>query len=121
MTQNGSKDFWDTGEVGDVFTKNVEQALRTAEPGFSFNFFDKEKKLFVTHVLRSLLKTTVMYAISEVSILDELIAFNEFKDVVQLATMFLVCGTLKAQLPYEKVYEVTRKEPPPRTWPYGNP
>lgn len=28
----------------EVFLKNVEQALRTAEPGFSFNFFDKENE-----------------------------------------------------------------------------
>ena len=33
--------YWRTGDVGDIFKRNVEQALRTAEPGFSFNFFDK--------------------------------------------------------------------------------
>lgn len=37
-------DFYKTGEVGDVFLKNVKQALTTGEPGFSFNFFDKEKE-----------------------------------------------------------------------------
>ncbi len=36
--------YWKTGEVGDVFRTNVRQALRTAEPGFSFNFFDKENE-----------------------------------------------------------------------------
>lgn len=36
--------YWKTGQVGDVFYKNVEQALKTAEPGFSFNFFDKENE-----------------------------------------------------------------------------
>ena len=34
--------YWKTGDAGDVFRTNVRQALRTAEPGFSFNFFDKE-------------------------------------------------------------------------------
>ena len=36
--------YWKTGEVGDVFKTNVRQALKTAEPGFSFNFFDKENE-----------------------------------------------------------------------------
>jgi ribonucleoside-diphosphate reductase alpha chain len=36
--------YWRTGEVGKVFKKNVLQAMKTAEPGFSFNFFDKENE-----------------------------------------------------------------------------
>jgi len=34
---------------------------------------------------------------------------EEFKSVVQLASKFLVCGTLRADLPYEKVYKVREK------------
>ena len=34
---------------------------------------------------------------------------DEFKDVVELASKFLVCGTLRADLPYEKVYKVREK------------
>lgn len=37
-------DYYKTGDPGKVFKENVRQALRTAEPGFSFNFFDKEKE-----------------------------------------------------------------------------
>src|SRR5205085_5414681 len=33
-----------TGDYGDIFHMNVEQALRTAEPGFSFNFGSKAKE-----------------------------------------------------------------------------
>lgn len=36
--------FYKTGDVGEVFLKNVEQALTTGEPGFSFNFFEKENE-----------------------------------------------------------------------------
>jgi ribonucleotide reductase alpha subunit len=36
--------YWNTGEIGDVFRRNVLQALSTGEPGFSFNFFDKERE-----------------------------------------------------------------------------
>jgi ribonucleoside-diphosphate reductase alpha chain len=36
--------YWTTGDTGDVFKRNVLQALSTGEPGFSFNFFDREKE-----------------------------------------------------------------------------
>lgn len=36
--------YWKTGDVGEVFLKNCEYALRNGEPGFSFNFFDKENE-----------------------------------------------------------------------------
>ena len=34
---------------------------------------------------------------------------EEFKSIVRLASQFLVCGTLRADLPYEKVYKVREK------------
>lgn len=34
---------------------------------------------------------------------------DEFKEVVRVASMFLVCGTMRAHLPYEKVYSVREK------------
>lgn len=36
-------------------------------------------------------------------------SLEEFKDVISLASKFLVCGTLRADLPYEKVYKVREK------------
>lgn len=36
-------------------------------------------------------------------------SIDEFKDVVTLASKFLVCGTLRADLPYDKVYRVREK------------
>jgi ribonucleoside-diphosphate reductase alpha chain len=36
-------------------------------------------------------------------------SLEEFKRVVELASKFLVCGTLRADLPYEKVYKVREK------------
>jgi ribonucleoside-diphosphate reductase alpha chain len=36
-------------------------------------------------------------------------SLEEFKGVVELASKFLVCGTLRADLPYEKVYKVREK------------
>lgn len=101
--------YWKTGEVGDVFRTNVRQALRTAEPGFSFNFFDKENE-------------TLRNACTEVTSADDSDVCNlgsinlgrvddlkEFTQIVELATKFLICGTLKAKLPYEAVYKTREK------------
>lgn len=33
-----------SNDVGEIFLKNVEQALSTAEPGLSFNFYEKENE-----------------------------------------------------------------------------
>jgi ribonucleoside-diphosphate reductase alpha chain len=36
-------------------------------------------------------------------------SIKEFSDIVELATKFLICGTLRADLPYAKVYETREK------------
>jgi ribonucleoside-diphosphate reductase alpha chain len=101
--------YWRTGEVGKVFKKNVLQAMKTAEPGFSFNFFEKENE-----TLRNACTEVTSADDSDVCNLGSLNfgrieSLDELKDVVRLATMFLICGTLKAQLPYDKIY-LTREK-----------
>lgn len=101
--------YYKTGDVGDVFLENVHQAMKSAEPGFSFNFFDKEDE-------------TLRNACTEVTSADDsdvcnlgsvnmgrISDINEMSEVVELATKFLICGTLKATLPYEKVYDTRQK------------
>jgi len=101
--------YWNTGEVGEVFLENCKQALSTAEPGFSFNFFDKENE-----TLRNACCEVTSEDDSDVCNLGSINLgrigdLNEFNDVVGLATKFLLLGTLKAELPYEKVYKVREK------------
>jgi len=101
--------YYETGEVGSVFQENIKQAMKTAEPGFSFNFFDKENE-----TLRNACTEVTSADDSDVCNLGSLNfgrieTISELKDVVRLATMFLICGTLKAQLPYDKVYLVRAK------------
>jgi ribonucleoside-diphosphate reductase alpha chain len=101
--------YYKTGNPGKVFYENVRQALRSAEPGFSFNFFDKERE-----TLRNACTEVTSEDDSDVCNLGSLNFgrienIDELRDVVRLATMFLICGTLKAQLPYEKVYAVREK------------
>jgi ribonucleoside-diphosphate reductase alpha chain len=98
-----------TGDVGEVFRKNVAQALKTAEPGFSFNFYDKENE-----TLRNACTEVCSEDDSDVCNLGSVNMgrirdLDEFKDVVHLATKFLFCGTFKAHLPYEKVYKIREK------------
>jgi ribonucleoside-diphosphate reductase alpha chain len=101
--------YWQTGDVGDIFRANVRQALETSEPGFSFNFFDKERE-------------TLRNACTEVTSEDDSDVCNlgsinlgriddiaDFIDVVRLGTKFLLCGTLRAQLPYSKVARIREK------------
>ena len=96
-------------ELGDVFLQNVRQALQTGEPGFSFNFFDKENE-----TLRNACTEVTSEDDSDVCNLGSLNfgrieSLQELTDVIRLATQFLICGTLKAQLPYDKVYDVREK------------
>lgn len=103
------KRYWDTGEFGHIFKENVRQALSTAEPGFSFNFFRHEEE-------------TLRNACTEVTSKDDSDVCNlgsinmgriedmsEFMVIVELAIKFLVCGTLRADLPYDRVFEIREK------------
>jgi ribonucleoside-diphosphate reductase alpha chain len=103
------ENYWKTGDVGEVFKQNVLQALSTAEPGFSFNFFDKEKE-----TLRNACTEVTSEDDSDVCNLGSINLGNigsisEFKDVVDLATKFLMCGTLYADMPYDKVGKIREK------------
>jgi ribonucleoside-diphosphate reductase alpha chain len=98
-----------TGDVGDVFRQNVRQALQTAEPGFSFNFYHHENE-----TLRNACTEVTSEDDSDVCNLGSLNmgrieTIEEFERLVELATKFLICGTVKAQLPYPKVDEVRAK------------
>lgn len=101
--------FKKTGDYGSVFRQNIKQALKTAEPGFSFNFYNKENE-----TLRNACTEVTSEDDSDVCNLGSvnigrIESIDEFRDVVALATKFLFCGTFKADLPYEKVYRVREK------------
>lgn len=102
-------DYIKTGDHGSVFLTNVEQALKSGEPGFSFNFFDKEHE-------------TLRNACTEVTSADDsdvcnlgsvnlsrIDSIDELASVVALGTKFLLHGTLRAELPYDKIYSVREK------------
>ena len=92
-----------------TFLTNCRQALSSGEPGFSFNFFNKEDE-------------TARNACCEVTSVDDSDVCNlgsinmanidtieRFKEVVKQSIRFLLLGTLRADLPYEKIEEVRAK------------
>ena len=103
------ENYWDTNDVGDIFKQNIRQALSTGEPGFSFNFWEKENE-----TLRNACTEVTSEDDSDVCNLGSINigrvdSIKEFRSIVELATMFLLCGTLVAKLPYEKVGDVREK------------
>lgn len=93
----------------DIFYKNCYYACKNGEPGFSFNFFEKEEE-------------TLRNACTEVTSEDDSDVCNlgsinmsrikelwEFMDVIYLSSRFLVCGTMEADLPYAKIAKVREK------------
>ena len=102
-------DAWLKDKSNPVFLENVKQAMKTGEPGFSFNFGDKQNE-----TLRNACCEVVSEDDSDVCNLSSvnmsrIESVEEFKDVVHLVTKFLVCGLERAELPYQKVYDVRQK------------
>lgn len=92
-----------------TFLENCRQALKTGEPGFSFNFFEK-----VNETLRNACTEVTSEDDSDVCNLGSVNMANietieQFARICYLSSKFLLCGTLVAQLPYDKVYEVREK------------
>ena len=98
-----------SGNLPDTFVENVRYAMKNGEPGFSFNFGDKQDE-------------TLRNACTEVTSADDSDVCNlgsinigaidtieEFKEIVRVASAFLVCGTLEADLPSRKIEEVRAK------------
>ena len=103
-------DAWLHGDGSDdIFIQNVRQAMMTGEPGFSFNFRDKQNE-----TLRNACTEITSEDDSDVCNLGSINLANietieELKDVVNLASKFLVCGLIRAHLPYDKVGKVRQK------------
>jgi ribonucleoside-diphosphate reductase alpha chain len=97
------------GHLPPIFIENCRKALSTGEPGFSFNFGDKENE-----TLRNACTEVCSSDDSDVCNLGSInmgsiSTLDQFRDVVRLAVGFLVCGTITADLPYDKVYTVRKK------------
>ena len=102
-------DAWLKDPMTDTFRTNVRQALMTGEPGFSFNFGDKQGE-----TLRNACTEVTSFDTNDVCNLGSLNMANietpeDFKDVVHLASKFLVCGLIRAEVPSKDIEMVRQK------------
>lgn len=100
------QEYYKTGEPGRVFRNNVEQALRTSEPGFSFNFFEHEGETLRNACTEVVSHISTPHDVCNLASLNfsRIESVEELSDVVTLVTKFLLCGTLVSELPYEECY-----------------
>jgi ribonucleoside-diphosphate reductase alpha chain len=102
-------DAWGFDPNNSVFLQNVRQAMETGEPGFSFNFGDKQNETLrnaCTEVTSS--DDSDVCNLGSVN-LSRITSISELSAVVELGTIFLLCGTLVAELPYSKIKDVREK------------
>jgi len=102
-------DAWLADKMNSTFLQNCRQALSTGEPGFSFNFGAKQDETLrnaCTEVTSSDDSDVCNLGSVNIGAIDSI---DTFRDVVSLAAKFLVCGTMRAELPYQKVYDVRAK------------
>lgn len=99
----------DGNRLHSTFMQNCRQALVTGEPGFSFNFDGQENE-----TLRNACTEVTSEDDSDVCNLgsvnmSRIDSLDEMAEVCRLGGIFLLCGTLVADLPYQKVHDVRRK------------
>ena len=102
-------DAVNNGFLPETFVQNCRQAMQTGEPGFSFNFGDKENETLrnaCTEVTSEDDSDVCNLGSINIGAIDDI---DEFRSIVRVASMFLVAGTLVADLPTKKVYEVRAK------------
>lgn len=92
-----------------TFQENVLQALLTGEPGFSFNFglYSEEKlRNACTEAVSSDDSDNCNLGSVNMSRIDTL---EEFYSVCYYAAQFQICGSLRADVPFQKVADVVAK------------
>ncbi len=96
-------------DVPQLWHDSVREMCETGEPGHCYNFWENEND-----TLRNACTEFTSEDDSDVCNLGSLNLGNissiaEMADVTALASKFLVCGTIRADLPYNKVKEVREK------------
>ena len=106
VSLNYDDEFLRCKELPDTFVQNVRYALKNGEPGFSFNFGLKSSE-----TLRNACCELTSEDDSDVCNLGAINlaaidSVEELRDIVSVASKFLVCGSMRADLPYDKIAKV---------------
>jgi ribonucleoside-diphosphate reductase alpha chain len=102
-------DDWKFDHTHPTFLSNVRQALMTGEPGFSFNFGSKRNETLrnaCTEVTSEDDSDVCNLGSANIGSIDTI---EEFSAICYVGSMFLLAGTIGAELPYQKVYDVREK------------
>lgn len=96
-------------EAFPLFHSSIYEMMRTGEPGHSYNFGENDSE-----TLRNACTEITSEDDSDVCNLgsiniSRISSIAEFSSVVSLASKFLVCGTIRGDLPYDKVKQVREK------------
>lgn len=105
----GPLDHFEERHRNPVFMENVRQALRTGEPGFSFNFgkyANETGRNACTEVTSADDSDVCNLASVNLSRIEDL---EELRRVTYLGARFLTCGTIRGELPFPKVRRVREK------------
>lgn len=97
------------GGMNDVFMKNVLQAMMTGESGFSFNMYDNEGETgrnACTEVTSSDNEDVCNLGSINMAQIDDL---STFQRVCELGSKFLICGSVRGELPTEGIRKVREK------------
>jgi len=93
-----------------VFDEVVNQMVRTAEPGFCFNFGDVSDQIGTNACAEY--KTSYDSGVCNLGSVNmsRISSVEEMHRISTLGAMFLTCGSLMAELPYDKCYDVREKD-----------
>jgi ribonucleoside-diphosphate reductase alpha chain len=109
ISVNYDDEFLNQKEMPKLFLENVRAALTHGEPGFSFNFGDKQNE-----TLRNACTEVTSEDDSDICNLGSINmarieSIEEMKQITEVAAKFLICGSIRADVPYHKVGEIREK------------
>jgi ribonucleoside-diphosphate reductase alpha chain len=109
VAKDADGDLYDTNIVPKLWYDSVLKMCMTGEPGHSYNFWENEDE-----TLRNACTEFTSEDDSDVCNLGSINLGNiesleELKSVVNLASKFLVCGSIRGEVPYTKVQEVRER------------
>lgn len=93
----------------EVYHQTTKRMLKTAEPGFSIDTGENAGE-----TLRNACTEVTSSDSSDICNLgsinmSKITDIDEFREVVEYSTLFLIAGTVYSQLPYDEVYEIRAK------------